>query len=205
MTLILPPARLLIGGTWREASAGTIPVVNPSDGATFAEIARGGAADIAAAVRAARSAFEGAWGRVPPVERGRLLMKLARAIADPLASLSLVPLVEVAWADGTVDEKEKISVLDAVVRRGFQKESNEYGIVIQWLGRKPSPDLLEAWLSYVRGLCELLSPAEKKTLKDGIIGHARAVAQASGGFLGMGNKISKIEDEMLKRLEGAFD
>jgi aldehyde dehydrogenase (NAD+) len=82
MTLMLPPARLLIGGTWREASAGTIPVVNPSDGAAFAEIARGGAAEVAAAVRAARSAFEGAWGRVPPVERGRLLMKLARAIAD---------------------------------------------------------------------------------------------------------------------------
>jgi hypothetical protein len=140
------------------------------------------------------------------IKNDAILQKLVSLNVRPetLASLSLVPLVEVAWADGTVDEKEKVSVLDAVERRGFSKGSNEYGIVIQWLGLKPSPDLLEAWLCYVRGLCEQLSPEEKKTLKNDLIGHARAVAMASGGFLGLGNKISKVEDEMLNKLEGAF-
>ena len=51
--------QILIDGEWREASGGeTIAVLDPSDGASFAEIARGGAADVDAAVAAARAALE---------------------------------------------------------------------------------------------------------------------------------------------------
>jgi hypothetical protein len=145
--------------------------------------------------------------KVSGIKNDAVLQKLVELNVRPeaLASLSLVPLVEVAWADGTVDEDEKKSVLDAVDRIGFSKSSNEHDIVIQWLAHKPSPDLLEAWLHYIRGLCEALSPEEIKSLKNDLIGHARAVAMASGGFLGLGNKISKSEEEMLKKLEGAFE
>src|SRR5690606_12007571 len=65
-------------------------VVSPSDGREFARIARGSARDVDAAVRAARRAFEGAWGRMPAVERGRLLSRLGTLILrqfDGLAAL----------------------------------------------------------------------------------------------------------------------
>jgi aldehyde dehydrogenase (NAD+) len=79
---------LLIGGRWRAAEAGTLPVVNPSDGEIFAQIGRGQAREIDAAVKAARATFEGVWGRMPAVERGRLLMKLSHAVADRHDALS---------------------------------------------------------------------------------------------------------------------
>jgi aldehyde dehydrogenase (NAD+) len=82
MTVAFPPPRLLIGGRWLEAQAGSIPVINPSDGEEFTRIARGEAQDIDTAVRAARAAVAGPWGRLPALERGRLLMKLARAVQD---------------------------------------------------------------------------------------------------------------------------
>jgi aldehyde dehydrogenase (NAD+) len=83
MTMVLPPAKLFVGGAWCESEDGRrIEVVNPSDGAVFAAIARGGARDVAAAVRAARAAAEGAWGRMPAAERGRVLTRLARAVQD---------------------------------------------------------------------------------------------------------------------------
>jgi aldehyde dehydrogenase (NAD+) len=83
MTVVLPPAKLFIAGDWRASADGrVIDVVNPSDGAAFTTIARGLATDIDAAVAAARAAAEGAWGRMPQVERGRLLLKLARAVQD---------------------------------------------------------------------------------------------------------------------------
>ncbi|MEY4678610.1 MAG: hypothetical protein RLZZ276_259 [Pseudomonadota bacterium] len=83
MTTRIPPAMLFVAGEWRAAADGrSIDVVNPSDGAAFASIARGGAADVDAAVRAARDAAEGAWGRMPAVERGRLLARLARLVQD---------------------------------------------------------------------------------------------------------------------------
>ncbi len=82
--------RCLIGGRWvAPASGETLPVICPSDGRVFAEIASGGPADIDAAVAAARRAFEkGAWGRLPAFERGRLLMRLSAAILDHVEELA---------------------------------------------------------------------------------------------------------------------
>jgi aldehyde dehydrogenase (NAD+) len=72
----------LIGGRRLPAQDDrTIDVVCPSDGLPFAAIARSGAADVDAAVKAARAAFEGPWGKLTATERGRLLMKLGDAIA----------------------------------------------------------------------------------------------------------------------------
>jgi aldehyde dehydrogenase (NAD+) len=78
----------VIGGNRAPAADGrAIDVLCPSDGEPFAAIARSG---VDAAVKAARAAFEGAWGRLTATERGRLLLKLADAIAarvDELGAL----------------------------------------------------------------------------------------------------------------------
>jgi aldehyde dehydrogenase (NAD+) len=80
-------AHHFIGNHWVASNTGqTIDVVDPSDGKAFARIARGNAADIDAAVAAARRAlgdtFDGDWGRLSATERGRLLMKLSIAVLD---------------------------------------------------------------------------------------------------------------------------
>jgi len=82
----------LIGGKWSPARDGrTIDMVSPSDGIAFAKIARGSAADVDAAVRAARHAFEeGHWGRMNAVERGRLMVKLGQKILDNFDELALL-------------------------------------------------------------------------------------------------------------------
>ena len=83
--------RNLIGGKEVPASDGLLlDVVSPVDGALFAKIAAGTPQDIDAAVKAARAALEGAWGKLTATERGRLLMKLAAIVeahADELAAL----------------------------------------------------------------------------------------------------------------------
>jgi len=76
-----------IGNRWLASSTGqTLDVTDPSDGVAFAKIARGNAADVDAAVIAARRAlgefFDGPWGRMTATERGRLLMKLSYAVGD---------------------------------------------------------------------------------------------------------------------------
>jgi aldehyde dehydrogenase (NAD+) len=71
----------LIGGRNVPASDGAmLDVLSPVDGSLFARIASGTAADVDAAVRSARTAFEGSWGRLTATERGRLLMRLATAV-----------------------------------------------------------------------------------------------------------------------------
>ena len=65
-------------------------MIDPSDGAPFAAIARGTAADVDAAVRSAQAARAGAWGHCSPAERGRTLMAIARAILAHADELALV-------------------------------------------------------------------------------------------------------------------
>ena len=80
-----------IGNQWLPATNGqVIEMIDPSHGVPFATIARGTAPDVDAAVRAARNAFNGAWGRLAAVERGRLLAKLAEAITANAAELGQI-------------------------------------------------------------------------------------------------------------------
>ncbi len=86
------PQRLLIDGKWVEATSGkTFPTFNPATGEVLAQVAHGGSADIDAAVRAARRAFENpAWRQMNANDRTRLLLRLADLIerdADELAVL----------------------------------------------------------------------------------------------------------------------
>ncbi len=70
-----------IGGRWVAGADGrTLPVVDPSTGESFDQLARGTAADIDAAVAAARSALGGPWSRMTATERGRILSKASEAI-----------------------------------------------------------------------------------------------------------------------------
>lgn len=66
----------------------TLDVLDPSDGQAFDQIPRSQAADIDLAVQAARQAFEGSWGQLSAVERGRLLMKLSQKISEHAAELT---------------------------------------------------------------------------------------------------------------------
>ncbi len=88
-TLWFDPAQMFIAGRWQGADA-TLTLEDPSTGAPLAEIARGGAAEIDAAVVAARAARAGDWGRATAAERGRILARIGELVlarADTLAAL----------------------------------------------------------------------------------------------------------------------
>jgi len=80
----------------------------------------------------------------------------------------------------------------------------ERALLEAWLTRRPDPKLFTAWTHLVQGLCEQLAPEEVAALKAGLLDRARAVAGASGGFLGLGSKVSVAEADVIRRLESAF-
>jgi aldehyde dehydrogenase (NAD+) len=92
----LHASQVFIGGAWRAAaSAATLPLTNPSDGSALAAIARGGALDIDAAVRAAHAALEGPWGRMSAAERGRVLMRMSSRVLDAADELARLEALDV--------------------------------------------------------------------------------------------------------------
>ena len=80
---------MFVDGKWIAAASGdTIPVISPVDGVAFDSIARGTAADVDSAVRAAQRALAGPWGRFTATERGRVLMKLGQKVLDNAEELA---------------------------------------------------------------------------------------------------------------------
>ncbi|MBU3654594.1 MAG: aldehyde dehydrogenase family protein, partial [Limnohabitans sp.] len=84
-----------IGNAWCEPSTGDyLPIIDPSNGDVVGDIARGTAADIDAAVAAARQAvgdtFDGPWGVLSASERGRLLYSLASAVQARVEEFALL-------------------------------------------------------------------------------------------------------------------
>lgn len=109
------PRRLLIDGAWVEAADGrTFEVRDPSSDQVIASVALGDAADVERAVEAARRAFDDSeWSRMKPVDRERLLHRLADLIerhADDLAELESIDNGKSVVMARDVDIKHAIEV-----------------------------------------------------------------------------------------------
>jgi phenylacetaldehyde dehydrogenase len=83
------PKRLLIDGEFIEkGSAGTIASEDPGLEAILTEVPAAGAAEVDAAVDAARRALEGAWGKMVPAGRAACMFRLAELIYENLDQLA---------------------------------------------------------------------------------------------------------------------
>jgi hypothetical protein len=142
---------------------------------------------------------------VSGIHNQKVLQRLLELEVRPetLASLAVIPLVEVAWADGALSKEEEAAVLKAAAAKGIKSGSVEYNLLKEWLDHKPPAKMLSAWVHYIGGLCEKLTETEKEGLKKELLGQAQKVAETSGGLLGVG-AISKEEKEVLKKMERAF-
>ena len=91
-----PDGRLLIDGVRRAAAAeASFACISPIDGRTVAQVARGQAADIDAAVMSARRAFDdGRWSHQPPAARKRVLLRFAEKILAAKDELALLETLD---------------------------------------------------------------------------------------------------------------
>ena len=120
------------------------------------------------------------------------------------AALSIAPLVLVAWADGSISGKERDAILAGAAQAGIKADTVAAQLLDGWLSDKPDASLEEAWRSYTRAVCDRLVAGDHIKLRDKVMGRCQAVAEAAGGFLGLGS-ISNREQGMLDELNTAFD
>lgn len=95
-TALRPDGRCLIEGERRAAAGGVVFAKHsPVDGRLLGDVARGGAADVEAAVRSARSAFEDRrWAGKPPAARKRILVRWAELVLAAREELALIDTLD---------------------------------------------------------------------------------------------------------------
>jgi acyl-CoA reductase-like NAD-dependent aldehyde dehydrogenase len=101
------PAPHLIGGEWLESADGrTFETVDPATGETIVEVALGGPEDVDRAVRAAREALAGPWGKLTASKRAGLIYNLAEGIKANLGQLAELESLDngkpLAYAKGDI-------------------------------------------------------------------------------------------------------
>ncbi len=91
-----PRTQLFIGGRFRDAVGGaTFVTVNPATGQPLAEVAKGGPADVDAAVAVAREAADdGRWSRLGPADRKRVLVRWADLIDADGQQIGLIETLD---------------------------------------------------------------------------------------------------------------
>jgi hypothetical protein len=154
------------------------------------------------AAAAKRQAFKD----IANVENEELIDALIELEIEPheISALSLVPLIEVAWADGAIQPKERDAIIKAAEEGGIEVGSENHDLLENWLNTKPGPDLLETWKHYARELVARLDTVIGTELKRRLTTRTRDIAKAAGGFLGIGS-ISDAEQRVLDELERTFD
>ena len=153
-------------------------------------------------VKAQRQALAEACG----IEDDAVLDSLAShgVTAETMTAIMIVPLVAVAWADGSIDDKERAAVLSGAAQFGLAPGNTGHALLEGWLSRRPPADLLQSWKSYVGALAPALDEATRTRLKNETLSRARAVAEAAGGLMGFGRKVSDAEQAVLTELERGF-
>lgn len=124
--------------------------------------------------------------------------------SNTIAALSLVPLIEVAWADGEIQDNERTAILQGAHGKGLEQGTDGYELLQSWLRKRPDAGLYEAWESYIKALASQLNDEQNRLLKNQIVGFAKMVAASAGGFLGIG-KVSASEEKALAKIDAAFN
>jgi hypothetical protein len=119
---------------------------------------------------------------------------------DTGAAFLLAPLVQVAWAEGAVTDREREKVLRLATERGIDTSSPAYSQLQRWLRTRPADAIFDAAIEAIKTGLSVLTPAERADRVKRIVDACREVAAASGGLgrlLGLGTGVSSEEEAML--------
>jgi hypothetical protein len=113
--------------------------------------------------------------------------------------LHLVPLLQMAWAEGSVSTGERDLILEAARARGIDKDSAADRQLTSWLTHRPSEELFENTLRAIGAILQSRPSEEREASEKDLVSQLTAIASASGGILGFG-KVSPQEQQVLARI-----
>ena len=113
---------------------------------------------------------------------------------DTLVLLPLVPVIQMAWAEGGITAEERTMLISVARKRGIAPGSEADRQLAAWMDNRPD----ESAFTRARRLIAAILAAGGQTdiNAEDLVKYCESIAYASGGFLGIG-RISSEERALL--------
>jgi hypothetical protein len=119
-------------------------------------------------------------------------------VPETVALLPLMPLVQMAWAEGGVSDAERKLIVQLARARGMDEGSAADRQLSTWLSSRPSNDVFARATRLIRAMLD--KPVTDHGLTaDDLVKYCENIASASGGILGI-NRISSGERALLNTI-----
>ncbi len=117
---------------------------------------------------------------------------------ETVVLLPLMPVIQMAWAEGDVTPDERRLVVKLARARGIQEGGAADLQLLDWLDERPGEEVFAHATRLIRAL--LASGGDSTLTADDLVKHCEAIAAASGGMLGIIGRVSTEERQLLTTL-----
>ena len=118
---------------------------------------------------------------------------------ETVVLLPLIPLVQVAWAEGGVSDAERQLIVKLARSRGIVEGSATDRQLSAWLASRPDAQVFTHATRLIRAMLASPSPAQTGLTADDLVTHCESIAAASGGVFGM-KRISAEEHALISTI-----
>lgn len=118
---------------------------------------------------------------------------------ETVMMLYLVPVIQTAWAEGGVSQKERDLIVKAARLRGITEGTPCDQQLNLWLAVRPSDDVFEKSLRAIRTILQAQPADAREASEKDLLSLATAIATASGGIVGF-HAVSKEERQILEHI-----
>jgi hypothetical protein len=115
---------------------------------------------------------------------------------DTISLLPIVPLLQVAWAEGGVSAEERTLIVQLARSRGIEEGSAADAQLTRWMSDAPPASVFAGATRLVNAMIDVPGSTAGGLTRDELVAYCERVAAASGGFLGM-KKISAEERALI--------
>ena len=116
---------------------------------------------------------------------------------ETLPLLPLVPVLQVAWAEGGISAAERTMIINLARSRGITADSPADAQLTDWLDRRPSDETFRKAGRLIAAMLD--HPGTLTVDSEDLLAYCEQIAAASGGILGIG-KVSAEERAALQQI-----
>ena len=117
---------------------------------------------------------------------------------ETIALLPIVPVIQMAWAEGGITAAERTLIVDLARQRGIAHGSAADRQLEDWMNNRPAASVFTRATRLIRAMLDSGQEAAIMSA-DEVVKHAESIAQASGGILGLA-RVSNEEKAILASL-----